>query len=173
MTGAEIILTVAVILGPTLAVGVSLFMERRRNQRERRMDIFRTLMRTRMGTSKLSFDHVSALNLVEVEFRNDKVVHDAWKEYLSVLCPIGRNENADPLSMNKSLGNLLQHISRTLGYKIEGLEIFGGGYTPKYWDTIQIDAEWQYIRRYLIALSEGDKVLPVKVLESTIPQKDR
>ena len=61
MTGAEIILTVAVILGPTLAVGVSLFMERRRNQRERRMDIFRTLMRTRMGTSKLSFDHVSAL----------------------------------------------------------------------------------------------------------------
>ena len=34
MTGAEIILTVAVILGPTLAVGVSLFMERRRNQRE-------------------------------------------------------------------------------------------------------------------------------------------
>ena len=31
MTGAEIILTVAVILGPTLAVVVSLFMESRRN----------------------------------------------------------------------------------------------------------------------------------------------
>ena len=54
MTGAEIILTVAVILGPTLAVGVSLFMERRRNQRERRMDIFRTLMRTRLRSYPLT-----------------------------------------------------------------------------------------------------------------------
>ena len=173
MTGAEIILTVAVILGPTLAVVVSLFMESRRNHRERRMYIFRTLMRTRGGTSKASVDHVAALNLVEIEFRNDKVVHDAWKKHFNILCRLGRNENVDPLSLDKSLANLLQLISRTLGYKIEGLEIFEGGYTPQYWDTRQSDAEWQSIRQYVIDLSQGKEVLPVKVLESTIPQEDR
>ena len=99
------------------------------------MYIFRTLMRTRGGTSKASVDHVAALNLVEIEVRNDKVVHDAWKKHFNILYRLGRNENVDPLSLDKSLANLLQLISRTLGYKIEGLEIFEGGYTPQYWDT--------------------------------------
>ena len=173
MTGAEIILTVAVILGPILAVVVARYMESRRVQREQRMYIFRTLMRTRGGTSKASVDHVTALNLVEIEFRNDKAVHDAWKEHFNILCRLGRNEYVDPLSLDKSLAKLLHRMSLTLGYKIEGLEIFEGGYTPKYWDKSQSDAEWQSIRQYVIALSQGKEVLPVKVLESTIPQEDR
>ena len=173
MTGAEIILTGAVILGPILAVVVARYMESYRIQREQRMYIFRTLMRTRGGTAKASVDHVAALNLVEIEFRNDKVVHDAWKEHFNILCRLGRNENVDPLSLDKSLANLLQLISRTLGYKIEGMEIFEGGYTPRSLDTRQSEAEWQSIRQYVIALSQGKEVLPVKVLESTTPQEDR
>ena len=47
MTGAEIILTGAVISGPILAVVVARYMESCRIQREQRMYIFRTLMRTR------------------------------------------------------------------------------------------------------------------------------
>ena len=171
MTGAEIVLAVAVILGPIFGVVVALYMESRRAQREQRMYIFRTLMRTRVGTARMSVDHVTALNLVEIEFRKDKVVHDAWKKHLDILH--GRKETGDPLVLEKSLANLLQLISRNLGYKIEGLDIFEGGYTPRYWDTSQSDADWQLIRQYVIALSHGKEVLPVKVLESTTPQEDR
>ena len=165
MTGAEIVLAVAVILGPIFGVVVALYMESRRAQREQRMYIFRTLMGTRMGTARTSIDHVTALNLVEIEFRKDKVVHDAWKKHLDILC--GRKGTEDPLALDKSLANLLQLISRALGYKIEGLEIFGGGYTPK------SDADWYFIRQYVIDLSRGEGVVPVKVLESTPPQEDR
>ena len=100
MTGAEIILTGAVISGPILAVVVARYMESCRIQREQRMYIFRTLMRTRGGTAKASVDHVAALNLVEIEFRNNKVVHDAWKEHFNILCRLGRNEHVDPLALD-------------------------------------------------------------------------
>ena len=165
MTGAEIVLLVAVILGPIFGVVVALCMESRRAQREQRMNIFRALMRTRVGTARMSADHVAALNLVEIEFWKDKAVHDAWKKHLDILS--GRKETGDHLVLEKSLANLIQLISRNLGYKIEGLEIFEGGYTPK------SDADWHIIRKYVIDLSLGERVLPVKVLESTTPQEDR
>ena len=166
MTNAEIILAVAVLLGPILAVVVARYMEHRRIQREQQMYIFRTLMRTRRGTAKLSADHVAALNFVEIEFRNDKAVQDVWKEHFELL----ENKDTASLSVEKSLAKLLQVISKTLGYKIEGLEIFEGGYTPEVWDTRESDADWHadwhLIKRYVIALSRGEGVLPVKVLES-------
>ena len=165
MTNAEIILAVAVLLGPILAVVVARYMEHRRIQREQRMYIFRTLMRTRRGTAKLSADHVAALNFVEIEFRNDKAVHDVWKKHFELL----ENKDTDSLSVEKSLAKLLQVISKTLGYKLEGLEIFEGGYTPQDWDTRESDAEWKFIRQYVIALSQGKEAVPVKVPNPPLP----
>ena len=177
MTGAEIVMAVAVVTGPITAVLIARGLEKRavilardlekrRVQRERRMDIFRTLLRTRTGNARLFPDHVAALNLIEVEFRNDSDVRDAWKEHFKILCQMGQ-PNVDPmLSMEKSLAKLLQVMSRILGYEIEGLEILEGGYTPQAWDTRESDAEWKSIRRYVIALSSGEGVLPVKVPES-------
>ena len=165
MTGAEIAMVVAVVTGPTAAVLIALNQEKRRVQRERRMDIFRTLMRTRMGSARLSLDHVAALNLVEVEFRNDSDVRDAWKEHFKILCQIGQNPNVDLMpSMEKSLAKLLQVMSRILGYKIEGLEILEGGYTPQAWATIE--NECRFIREYVTDLAQGKAAVPVKVPES-------
>ena len=173
MTGAEIVMAVAVVTGPIAAVLIARGLEKRavvrardlgerRVQRERRMDIFRTLMRTRTGSARLSADHVAALNLIEVEFRNDSDVLEAWQKYFEILC----RQPFDLDAMQKSLARLLQVMSKTLGDEIEGLDVFEGGYTPQYWDTSQSDADWQLIRQYVIALSHGKKVLPVEVLES-------
>ena len=169
MTGAEIVMAVAVVTGPIAAVLITRDLEKRRVQREQRMDIFRTLMRTRTGSARLSSDHVAALNLIEVEFRNDSDVRDAWKEHFKILCQLGQHPNPDAivdlmLSMEKSLAKLLQVMSRILGYEIEGLEILEGGYTPQDWATI--DNECRYIRKYVIALAEGKVAVPVKVPES-------
>ena len=159
MTGAEIVMAVAVVTGPIAAVLIARDLEKRRVQRERRMDIFRTLMRTRTGSAKVSPDHVAALNLIEIEFRNDSDVRDAWKEHFKILCQPGPNPNVD-LMLSMTLAKLLKVMSKILGYEIEGLEILEGGYTP------QSDADWHLIRRYVIALSRGEGVLPVKVPES-------
>ena len=168
MTGAEIVLTVAVIAGPLLAVVVTRYMESWRLQREHRMYVFRALMRTRRGTARWSVDHVAALNLIEIEFRDDKAVQDVWKEHFKNLhSPDGQNPQIVAIALEKSLAKLLQVISRNLGYNIEGLEIFGGGYTPQSWDTSESEAEAKFIREYVIALSQGKEKLPVKVSEST------
>ena len=154
----------AVVTGPLSAVLITRALEKRRMKREQRMYIFRTLMRTRRGTAKSSADHVAALNFVEIEFRNDKAVHDVRKEHFELL----ENKDTAELSVEKSLAKLLQVMSKTLGYKIEGLEIFfEGGYTPKVWDTRESDAEWKFIREYVIALAQGNAAVPVKLLTHT------
>ena len=166
--GMMLAMMLAVVTGPLSAVLIAWALEKRRVQRERRMDIFRTLMRTRTGSARLSADHVAALNLVEVEFRNDSGVRDAWKQYFEILRQLGQKQHVEPLSMEKSLAKLLQVMSKTLGYKIEGLEIFfEGGYTPQYWETIE--TEWRSIREYVIALAQGNAAVPVKEKES-IPE---
>ena len=68
---------VAILIGPCLAVYVNGYLDRRREKRARKMDIFRTLMRTR--NARLSPDHVGALNLVEIEFVNHPEVVKNWK----------------------------------------------------------------------------------------------
>ncbi len=78
---------VAIILGPILAVQVQEFLERGREERRRKLWVFRELMLTR-GTV-LSPRHVEALNGIQMEFSDkrsdEKKVLDAWKLYLDHL----------------------------------------------------------------------------------------
>ena len=57
---------VAIILGPIVALWLQRISERRRDQRNRKLVIFKELMATR--ATRLSPRHVDALNAIEVEF---------------------------------------------------------------------------------------------------------
>jgi hypothetical protein len=70
---------VAVLAGPILAVWVTRRIDESRLKQTRRMEVFRTLMRTRR--MRLNPDHVGALNLVEIEFHGEVPVIEAWKSY--------------------------------------------------------------------------------------------
>src|SRR5713226_6708302 len=77
---------VAVILGPVVAIQVEKRLEARREKKNRKLQIFRELMVTRM--SRLSPRHVEALNGVQMEFSDEgveKKVLDAWKLYMTHL----------------------------------------------------------------------------------------
>ena len=95
-------------------------------------------MRTRR--MRLSQDHVGALNLVEIEFREDRPVIDAWKAYWSHLAkPYPLNESKtiqDQYSheRNSLYTKLLDAIAKALHFDIEQLEIFEGGYVPQGWE---------------------------------------
>ena len=63
---ADVLIVIAVILGPILAVQAQKMIEAWRNKREKRITVFRVLMATR-GTP-ISPHHVEALNLIDIEF---------------------------------------------------------------------------------------------------------
>jgi hypothetical protein len=83
MTFSEILMVLAVLLAPVVAIQVSVYLERRRERLGRRRDIFRTLMATR--ASRLAPTHVEALNMIDLEFYGKdqqlRAVREAWKAY--------------------------------------------------------------------------------------------
>lgn len=75
----------ATLMGPILAVLVTRWVDRLREDHNRKQWIFRTLMATRDTNLPISMEHVQALQMIEVEFRKtkkkEKAVVDAWKLY--------------------------------------------------------------------------------------------
>lgn len=91
MAAKDWVTIAAIILGPILAVQAQKILEGRREKRTRRLDLFRTLMKTR--AERISRDHVQALNMIDIEFygrrifgrrfqiKKEKRVTNAWKTY--------------------------------------------------------------------------------------------
>ena len=73
----------AVFFGPIAAVYVTRFIDASRENRQRRLELFKTLMKTR-GT-RLHYEHVGALNLVEIEFYKEQRVLEALERYFQHL----------------------------------------------------------------------------------------
>jgi hypothetical protein len=76
----ELVMIIATILGPVLAVQAQKWIERWRSKKDRKIEIFTKLMTSR--AAPLSVQHVEALNQIDLEFHGDKKykkVIDAWK----------------------------------------------------------------------------------------------
>ncbi len=157
---------IAILLGPVLGVFIARFIDDYKDVKNRRMEIFRILMRTR--GSRLSYDHVGALNLVEVEFFEQEKIITAWKDYLTELSiPFSEEENERFLKsqkLNELLTKLIHEIAKVLNLKIEQLDILRTNYSPQGW---QNDEDQQrYLRILLINLLGGHGALPVQVRET-------
>nr|WP_131195846.1 DUF6680 family protein [Lichenihabitans psoromatis] len=80
----------------------------------------------------ISQDHVTAINLVEVDFHGDKAVEKSWKSYKNHLVPGGDTKEWFD-EKERLLADLLYQMSKKLGFNIDALEIFKGGYAPQGW----------------------------------------
>ena len=78
----EVCTILAIVVGPVIAVCITRKLDRDRAAAGRKMEIFRALMRTR--GIPIHWDHVGALNLVEVEFIDHQDVIETWKKFGSV-----------------------------------------------------------------------------------------
>lgn len=142
----------AAVVGPILAVVITRMSDKRREVTERRMDIFRTLMRTRK--MPIHYDHVGALNLIEIEFAKEKKVIAAWKAYflkLNERFPTNLpSQAADEVisQRQKLLTKLIFEISQVLQFKVEQLDILDGSYVPQGWSDDE--TEQRIIRMSLI-----------------------
>lgn len=163
ISGSDIAIVCATLLGPVLAVQAQKLLERQRSLKERRLAIFRTLMATRAAT--VSAAHVEALNAVPVEFYGSKgklkAINDAWKLYLD-----HHDKEINEAWIQKRLDlfmDLLHQISLFLGYGFSRAQLERDIYSPRAHGELETDQT--IIRKGLVSLLNGEASLPLAVRE--------
>ena len=153
----------ALILGPVLAVWAPEMRQRGRQAQDRKEWVFRTLMTTR--STRMSLDHVSALNHIDFAFPQDKhaKISDAWGLYLAHL-------NKGPGDTQKSLerwldegGNLLADLihlmASDLNIPFPKTSIKRDAYYPK--GHAETEIQLNKIRGLLVELLNNERSLSV------------
>jgi hypothetical protein len=181
---SDVLTIIAIVAGPIVAVMITRWIDESRERTRRRMDVFRTLMRTRRTPA--TPEHVGALNLI---YAGDASVIANWKTLFTHFAAVhGRNASeqiSDSLSLEERaqrenrfserlgkerqalLSKLIHAMAKALKFRIEQLEIFEGGYTPQGW--VDDDLQSRRMRQFLIDLYDGRKWLPVGVFQGTPP----
>jgi hypothetical protein len=173
MTINDILMIVAILAAPFLAVFAQRQIDLWREQRQRKLWVFKTLMATRGRT--LSPEHVQALNMIEIEFQksSEKPILDAWKQYhdhLNSYPREGENQKERAVVWDdeaaKLLANLLIKMSEAFSYKFDAVQVKKGAYSPQGHATTEL--ELQLLRRFVLEWLAGDR----KVSVSIVPKDD-
>ena len=150
----------ATFVGPIAAVLLTRFVDRRREQERRRLDLFRILMRSRR--MPLSPDFVGGLNLIEIEFIDHPEVLKAWRTLLENFegAPAATQQDEARIGQKRDYLRtvLLSQIAKSLRFNIPDLEIFRGGYSPQ--GHIDAEQEQAIVRRFYVDIALGRKGFP-------------
>ena len=84
MTLSQLLTILAILIGPIISIQIQKFLDNRKENKRLKIDIFQTLMATR-GTHA-SFEHVRALNMIDLVYYKDVPVISAWGRYLDNFC---------------------------------------------------------------------------------------
>jgi len=163
MTIADWLMIGAVLAGPIIAVQLTRFLDNKREVRERKLDVFKTLMATRAYT--VSWDHVVALNRIDLEFdgrnRKERAVIDAWKAYLDLLGDKGIPPEQWGVKRIDLLVELLHKMAQILDYDFDKTHIKNSSYSPVAHGNLEEQQE--AIRRGVIEVLEGKRFIPMHV----------
>jgi hypothetical protein len=152
---------VAVIVGPILAVQAQKYIERRREDRMRKLFLFRELMSTR--AARLSQRHVEALNLIDLEYPGDKAkdraVHEAWRSYLDALGTPNDPQNQGVIfeRRDRAFTELMYQMAQRLSFPFDRVAIERNVYTPIAHGRLEDDQE--LIRKGVVELLTGKRAL--------------
>ncbi|MFK0165622.1 DUF6680 family protein [Rhizobium sp. NPDC090279] len=150
----------AIIYGPIKAVKITREMDDKRARENRRIDIFRNLMRTRQ--IQLDAEHVYALNLVELEFYGEEKIVSAYRNYMNHLnTPLPAVDAQDKFFEDRRdlFIDLLHVIGKAVGYDFDRRDLGKFGYVPAGWGN---EAERQrYIQSLLVEVLENKRPFPI------------
>lgn len=158
----------AVLLGPIIAVRLTRYLDNKKEERERKLSVFKTLMATRAYV--VSWDHVVALNRIDLEFdrteAKEKAVIDAWKAYLDLLGE--KNLPPDQWAVRRVdlLVELLHTMAKVLDYDFDKTHIKNSSYSPVAHGTIE--EEQRLLRAGLIEVLAGTRAIPITVTNSSL-----
>jgi hypothetical protein len=161
MSIADWLMITAVILGPVIAVQLTRYLDNKKEIRERKLWIFKTLMATRAST--LSPHHVEALNRIDLEFDvkslDEKAVIEAWKAYLDILGDTQIPQEQWGTRRVDLLIELLHKMAKVLDYEFDKTHIKNSSYYPRGYGELEEDQS--AIRRGVKELIEGHRVIPM------------
>jgi hypothetical protein len=162
----------ALMLGPLLALQVQRMLDNRREAKNRRLWVFRTLMMNR--ATNMNPDYIRALNLIDLTFDSDKEskVREAWKLLLDGFGELGAAKEKE--AINRAYENcreftvsLFQVMGLSLGYKFDKVDIKKATYYPK--GLTDVEEEQHALRKKVLELLDGSRRLPVGVFEDKFP----
>ena len=162
----EIITIGAIFIGPIVAVVVTRLMDERSAKYVRRHAIFRDLMRTR--SAKLSLEHVTALNLIEIEFYDNSNVRNAWQKYMENLSSEAPEERSVDFygKRDQLFIKLLQEVANQIGLKkVDITDLMTSNYYPQGWANDEV--EQRKVRALLIQTLSGMKPLKVRMQDDS------
>jgi hypothetical protein len=164
MTIADWLMISAVLLGPIIAVQLTRYLDNKKEGRERKLQVFKTLMATRAYT--ISWDHVVALNRIDLEFDKDnkkeKAVIEAWKAYLDLLGDKSMTPEQWGIKRVDLLVELLHKMAQVLDYDFDKTHIKNSSYSPVAHGNIE--DEQKALRVCLIEVLEGKRPIPMSVV---------
>lgn len=163
MTIADALIILSTLSGPIIAVQVTRYLDDRKEERGRKLQVFKTLMATRAYT--LSTAHVETLNRIDLEFSgakaDEKKVTAVWRQYLDLLGDKSLSPEQWGVRRNDLLVELLHAMGQSLGYDFDKTQIKNATYAPIAHG--RIEEEQQAIRTQTIELLQGKRVLPMHV----------
>jgi Family of unknown function (DUF6680) len=159
----------AIITGPTSALLIGKYIEDRRAKRNRRTQVFHSLMSNR--ASRLSPAWVQALNGIETEFYGDKKVIEAWRVLVDHLNSSDANDVDLVARWTEKLGDvindLLFEMGKSLGYHFDKVTLKRNAYYPRFWGEVEL--EQHAIRKKFLEVLDGKRRLPIATFEDTFP----
>ena len=158
------------VVSPLIAVQITRYLDDQNEVRDRKLQVFKTLMATRAQT--LSPAHVEALNRIDLEFnfklKKEKTVLDIWQQYLDHLGDKGIEGLVWQSKRVDLLVDLLHAMADALGYDFNKTQIKNGTYSPIAHG--QLEVEQEAFRCMMLELLEGKRVLPMFMTNLPIAQ---
>jgi hypothetical protein len=164
---ADVILAIAALLGPILAVQAQKWIEQWRAAKDRRVVIYRTLMATR--AIRLGPRHVEALNAIPLDFYGYKSVMDGWEEYFAQLHREGPSQDIWNTENQRLFIVLVTEIGRTIGFTFNAAEV-ERAYFPKGHHAIQNDQ--QVVQYFLARWLAGEHAVKMEVTGFPSPDEE-
>lgn len=157
MDTLDLINIIAIMLAPILSIIIGQKLQDRAKKRQDKMEIFKALMTSRVyGWTNSS---VSALNILDVVFADDKKVRDQWKLYYDKLCVENPTET-DLKKIAMEQYKLLETMAESLGYKNKiTWETIQNPYIPKGLTDSMLQQQ-QYQNNQLEILERMKSVIP-------------
>jgi hypothetical protein len=163
----------AIVLGPVIAVAITLVTEHFRRVRERRIQIMRMLLATRHMPADAQYN--TAINLIPAEFNDQKEVMDAWRKYHSLVREHPDEQSRADHTKRTTVAQsaLIYQIMRSVGLKLSEGDI----QTEAYVSQGFVDRDALYIAS-LQALPEIAAAIKAQVgltqmIVDSIPKRDQ
>jgi len=144
MTTTEIINLVGIIVGPIVAVLITLFVDGRRRDREQKLVVLRLLLATRHLPADPNYS--TAINLIPVEFSKSRPVMTAYKEFIEAASTPSTPETQASVWANIGTKNtrLIFEIARFLGFPLRETDLQTQAYSSSGWgerDRLFLDSQ--------------------------------